>query len=147
MTEHAPDPLADDAFLEALLDTLIPPEGPMPGAGSLGLSEDIRTGVVANTVLAAPVSAALSALRTRALEREPGGFSALTQDAREQLLSSLMDEQPALGIFQLFVFAGYYHNAKVLQALGLPGVPPFPRGHTIEETDPALLSKLASRRR
>jgi len=62
-------------------------------------------------------------------------------------MSALMAQQPVLGMLQLFVFTHYYQHPEALKALGQPGGPPFPGGHAIEPTDPALLAKLAARRR
>jgi len=147
MTDQANDVLGDDAFLDAFLDTLIPASDEMPGAGSLGLGAAIRTQIGSNPAFAAPVRAALAALRDAALSRHPGGLPALSADAREEVLTALMPQQPVLGMFQMFVFTNYYQHPTALKGLGLPGRPPFPEGHSIEPTDASLLAKLATRRR
>jgi len=98
-------------------------------------------------MFAAPAAAALGALRDAALARHPGGVSALDPDAREQLLTEVMAQQPVLGMLQLFVFTQYYQHPTALQGLRLPGGAPFPKGHTIQPTDPELLAKLGARRR
>lgn len=147
MSNEPTDVLGDDAFIEAFLDTLIPASDGMPSASSLGLATAIRKQLASNPMFAKPVSVALSVLRDAALAREPGGLAALHPDAREQVLSALMPQQPVLGMFQMFVFTNYYQHPTALQALGLPGGPPFPTGHKIEPTDAALLAKLAARQR
>jgi len=147
MTDAATDPLGDEAFLAAFLDTLIPPSDRMPGAGAIGLAAGIRKQVASNPMFAAPVSAALAALRDAARARDPGGLPVLDLDAREEVLSAMMAQQPVLGMLQLLVFTQYYQHPTALQALGQRGGAPFPEGHTIEPTDPALLAKLAARRR
>jgi len=147
MTDVTTSPLDDDAFLTALLDTLIPPSDEMPGAGALDLAAGLRKQLGANPMFAAPATAALGALRDAARARDPGGLPALDADAREQLLTELMAQQPALGMLQLFVFTQYYQHPTALQGLGLPCGAPFPRGHKIQPTDPELLAKLDARRR
>jgi hypothetical protein len=147
MTDAATDPLADDAFLGALLDTLIPPGETMPGAGALGLAAGLRKQLSAMPMIAAPASAALAAVRDAARARDPGGLPALDAESREQVLSAVIAQQPALGMLQLFVFTQYYQHPMVLQALGQPAGAPFPEGNEIEPTDPELLAKLTSRRR
>ncbi|MDH5674102.1 MAG: gluconate 2-dehydrogenase subunit 3 family protein [Myxococcales bacterium] len=147
MTEPQNDPLADDALLAAFLDTLIPPSDAMPGAGTLGMGSAVRAQVSGNAMLSAPVSAALAGLREAGLERDPGGFAALDLDAREELLKGIMKQHPALGMMQMAVFAGYYQRPETLEALGQPAGAPFPKGNTIEPTDPELLAKLEARKR
>ncbi len=147
MTDAARDPLGDDAFLDALLDTLIPPSETMPGAGALGLAAGLRKQLSASPMLAAPAAAALGAVYDAARARDPAGLPALDPEAREQLLAAVMAQQPALGMLQLFVFMQYYQHPTALQALGQTGRAPFPEGHTIEPTDPELLAKLTTRRR
>ncbi|MDD9936920.1 MAG: hypothetical protein OXT09_25130 [Myxococcales bacterium] len=146
MTDSHNDPLADDALLEAFLDTLIPPSDPMPGAGSLGMGEQVRKQVSANAMLKAPVEAGLGDLRDAALEQDPGGLPALNLEAREALLKAALKRHPALGMFQMAVFAAYYQHPKAREALGHSAGPPFPEGHTIDPIDPELLKKLESRR-
>jgi hypothetical protein len=147
MTESSADPLEDETFLDAFLDTLIPPVDRMPGAGSLGVASALRKQIASNAMLAAPASAALAALRASALERDPGGLSALSPAAREEVLSALMPQQPVLGMVQFFVVTSYYQHPTVLEALGQPARPPFPKGYEIEPTDTSLLAKLATRQR
>jgi hypothetical protein len=147
MTDPSDSPLDDDAFLAAFLDTLIPPGETMPAASAVGLVASIRKQLAENAMLAAPAAAALSAVRDAALQRDPGGLPALDAAAREELLKGLMPQQPVLGMFQMFVFAGYYQQPDVQKALGLPGKPPFPGGHEIEPTDSDLIARLEARKR
>ena len=144
MTEPNSDPLADTAFFAAFLDTLIPPATPMPGAGQV-LTDSLRAQITDNPAFTGPVNSALAALRDAALENNPGGFVALSADARENVLRELMAAQPVLGMLMLFVFASYYQQPSVRAALGLPTEPPFPKGHEIQATEASLLSKLRAR--
>src|SRR5689334_4738422 len=98
-TDRSASVLADDAFLDALLDTIVPPEGAMPGAGSLSLAAAVRTAIADNALLAAPLRAALVALDKVARERDPGGLAALPAAARNEVVTAAMQQQPMLAMF------------------------------------------------
>ena len=72
MTEP-PTALDDLAFMDALLDLVIPPNasGSLPGAGTLGLSLAVRTGLQADPMLGPMVGAGVQAIREAALAQHP----------------------------------------------------------------------------
>ena len=149
MTEHTSDAganvLSDEAFLDALCDTIVPPDGAMPGAGSLSLAAAVRKAVADNALLARPLQAALAALDSAARERHAGGLAALDAAARNEVVAAAMQQQPMLGMFPFVVFIAYYQHPRVREALGQPGGAPYPRGHQIQVTDESLLRKLRGR--
>lgn len=143
-------PLDDAAFMRALLDAIIPPGGGgrMPGAGSLGLGDEVAPRIAADPMLGPAVGAGIAAVRDAALARDPGGFAALPPDARAEVIESVLAAHPMLitGL-ALHVYPAYYQHPRVLEGLHEPPRTPFPEGYPLEDTDPALLSALESRRR
>ena len=135
--------LSDAVFMTALLDEMIPPEGDIPGAGSLELMPAIEAMLEPTPEVREPIEAGLSAIRVAALDRDPGGLPALDADGRLEVINGVLDKDPALmPLLQMFVYLVYYQNPKVLQAHGLTGRPPFPEGRDIDATDESLLKKL-----
>ena len=143
-----PSPLHDSAFLDAMLDLVIPPsaDGEMPGAGSLGISPFVADAIASDTRFGPGIEAGLRAVRSAADER--GGFAQLTEADRLAVVESVSTEHPALmsGLAR-YVFHAYYQSPRVLAGLGQPARPPFPEGFQVEETDPELLDILEARKR
>src|SRR5688572_2229885 len=131
MSEPSANLLSDDAFLDALLDTIVPQQGVMPSAGSLSLCATLRKQLAENPLLAA-VPAALTALQAAARQRNAGGLAALDPAARSEVVAATMKSQPMLGFFPLVVCVVYYQQPRVREALGEPPGAPYPRGHLIE---------------
>ena len=144
---QATNVLEDDAFLAAFLDALIPPSDHMPGAGALDLGPALRKQIADNPMLEKPLSEGLAALRRSAREHDPGGLAALDPQVRHQLVKAVFKQQPALSACPPLLYTLYYQHPRVLQALGEPGGPPFPKGHTIDATEASLLAKLEAKRR
>jgi hypothetical protein len=141
MSEPSANLLSDDAFLDALLDTIIPQQGVMPSAGALSLCATLRRQLADNPLLAG-VPAALTALQAAARQRDAGGLAALDAAARTDVVAATMKHQPMLGFLPLVACVVYYQHPRVREALGEPPGAPYPRGHLIEATDESLLRKL-----
>jgi len=145
-----PSVLRDATFMDALLDLLIPPgdDGRMPGAGSLGLSGQLAGALEADVRFGRAVESALRALRDAALERDAGGFAALSRAARLEVLEAQLERHPELlrGLTTPLYLA-YYQHPAALAGLGQPARPPFPGGFEVDETSPVLLEKLRARAR
>lgn len=142
-------PLQDADLLSAILDLLIPPraDGRLPGAGALGLAETIAADLSTDTNYRPGVESGLAALQEAASERDPAGFLALAGEDRRAVFQAQLQQHPALlrGIMHHLNLA-YYAHPTVLAGLDQPARPPFPEGYEIEQTDPALLALLESRR-
>ena len=93
-----PSVLRDVAFMDALLDLLIPPgdDGHMPGAGSLDLSDELADAVEADARFGPAITSALQAIRDAARARDPGGLAALPAAARLEVIETELAQQPAL---------------------------------------------------
>ena len=143
-------PLRDSAFMQAFLDLVIPPSGDnkLPGAGSLDLAADMAVRIEADPALGPFVQAGLQAVHDAALARDPAGLSALSPQARIEVVEAQLAAHPMLMLgIGLHLYPPYYQHPRVLAALGEPPRPPFPEGYALEATDPALMQKLLDRRR
>ncbi|MBI5946655.1 MAG: gluconate 2-dehydrogenase subunit 3 family protein [Chloroflexi bacterium] len=143
-------PVSDEAFLDAVLDVVIPPggDGRMPGAGTLGIESIVAAAVAVDAMLGPLVRAGLSAVQEAAVARDPNGFTALTPAARLEVVEAAAESHPflMLGLVR-YLYPAYYAHPRVLAAIGEPPRAPFPEGYEIEPTDPLLLEGLQRRRR
>ncbi len=93
-------------------------------------------------------------------KRIMAGISALEQFAQDDLKTGLTPEntpvvlnnhQEALrsftGTMMMITAQSYYQDPGVLRSLGLPGRPPFPKGHEVEQGDWTLLDQVKQRGR
>ncbi len=142
--------LNDPDFMEALLDLVIPPSasGDLPGAGALGLSEDVVAALQADPTLGPLVEAGVEALREAALSEHAEGLPAMTPEAGEKVIEAQLAAHPLfiIGILR-YLYPAYYGHPRVLEGIGEPPRPPFPEGFDVEATDEELLEKLRARRR
>jgi hypothetical protein len=135
----------DAATLSAVLDCLIPedPARGLPSAGALGLADYVASRLGDALALIRPGLAALDA-GARARAGKP--FAELDRAQRDALLHAHAANDPGFTPALVFhSYAGYYQNAAVLEALGLPGRPPHPQGYEIGPDDPQLLDPVRAR--
>ena len=135
-------PLAGDerSTLSSVLDQLLPPrdDGRLPGAGALGLADGVDTATRALPLRPA-IAAALASLAA-------GGFAAQPEPEKRARLQALAQEAPA--VFQALLvhaYGAYYTHPSVVEALGLPPRPPFPKGYEVPATDFSLLEPVRRR--
>jgi hypothetical protein len=148
--DDARTPLPDVAFLDTFFDVVIPPseDGRLPGAGSIGVTAEVLARIAADPVLGAAVQEGLRAVYDAALERDAGGFAAMSAEARVALVEAQLAAHPMLIVGTvLHLYQAYYQHPRVLEGLGEPPRPPFPEGYDLEPTDPHLLEKLRQRAR
>src|SRR5574341_1741715 len=140
--------LDDLAFMDALLDLVIPPgpSGTPPGAGTLGLSAAVAAGLRADPLLCPLVEPGIEAVRETALEQHEEGLAGMTPEAGTKLLDAQLSAHPVLimGILR-YLYPVYYQNPRVITAIGEAARPPFPEGFQVEATDPDLLQGLQAR--
>jgi hypothetical protein len=149
MTE-SPTALNDQAFMDALLNLVIPPDasGSLPGAGTLGLSPAVATGLKADPLLGPMVGAGLQAIWEAALSQHPNGLAGMTPEAGTKLVQRQVSANPffMMGLLR-YLYPAYYQHPHVLRGIGEAPPPPFPEGFDVEATDARLLEKLQARRR
>ena len=149
MTE-SPAALNDLAFMDALLNLVIPPDKPgsLPGAGTLGLSAAVAAALQADPLLGPLVEAGVRGVREAALSNHPEGLLGMTPEAAARLVETQLSAQPfvIMGILR-YLYPAYYQHPLVLTGIGDVPRPPFPEGFEVEATDVGLLEKLRARRR
>jgi hypothetical protein len=136
-------PLTDEdrRTLAHVLDELVPPsdDGRMPGAGALGLAAWVEEAARGRSELERFLARTLAALGSR-------GFAALERATRLELLNGIARAEPeAFRALLAVTYAGYYHQPRVVEALGLEPRPPFPKGYEVPPNDPALLDPVRRR--
>ena len=128
----------------AVLDELIPARGSaLPGAGGLGLGAFVADQLGEAAPL---VAGALADLDARAEAAGAPDFASLDAGDRGELLRAVAGAHP--GFLETLIFhlyAGYYHHPQVMEALGLEGRPPFPKGYPLELGDLDLLDPVRQR--
>lgn len=129
-------------LLVAVLDTLLPPNGDLPGAGRLGLDAQVQQearSIPANEEVLDDV-----------LRKLPADFLQLDPAAREAALQLIEAENPAR-FFTLVVMAynAYYTDPRVLRQVeantGYAARPPQPLGYEMKPFDERLLEKVRQR--
>lgn len=145
MSNEAADRFTADEqrTLASVLDELIPPsdDGRFPGAGELGLAGYVEEVLRTTTNLRSMITQGLSDLDNLARTRNAPGFAALAHEDKVQLLN----EQAFVLPLTFHAYAGYYQNARVLEALGLEARPPHPKGYEMEPNDLTLLDAVRRR--
>lgn len=135
------DPYVDGAQLDAVLDTIIPARGELPGAGTLGLANAVMTD--------AKTSGHLDDI-AKVLEALPADFAALDPSARESVLRDIERSAPqAFAMVVNMVYTAYYTQPKVLAGIsertGYNPGPPQPSGYTLAPFDDGLLAPVRDR--
>lgn len=148
MTESIPA-LNDQAFMDALLNVVIPPNasGSLPGAGELHLSHAVATGLQADPLLGPMVEAGVQAVWEAARSQHPNGLPGMTPEAGTKLVQTQVSANPFFMMGMLrYLYPAYYQHPQVLTGIGEAPRPPFPEGFDVEATDAGLLEKLQARR-
>jgi hypothetical protein len=130
-----------------VLDELIPSreDKSLPGAGALEIGSYVleRLGYAR-----ALVAEGLADLDQRAAEAGVEDYAALPAEGRTPLLNEVAAARP--GFLESLIFhtyTGYYHDPRVLEALGMEPRPPYPKGYELETGDLSLLDAVRARPR
>jgi hypothetical protein len=142
--------------LDAVLDRLVPANGPVPAAGALGVADAIDRTLGHDAALRRLFFDGLLAIELAATSSglprvgAPASFLSLAPGAQDETLRRVEAAEPAF--FAALVnhaYRGYYTHLRVLQHLeatmGYPARPPQPLGHTLPPWDPALLDRQRER--
>lgn len=139
---------AAEAALPGLLDELLParPDGTLPGAGALGLADELLRALREKPELRPAIAPGLAALAASLRARAAATLGALPPAERRAVLDELAAGEPAcLPTLAFLGFAAYYQDPRVLVALGREARPPFPQGFELPPFDAALLAKVRGR--
>lgn len=140
----------EERTLASVLDTIVPPDPGrgMPGAGSLGLASAFTAVVRGAAELGPVVAAGLAAADEAARGRGAPGFTALPPGERAATLEEAEAARPGFVPMILFhVYRLYYEQPAVLEALGLPPRPPYPKGYETPPDDLGLLDHVRARKK
>jgi len=135
---------ADEArTLASVLDEMIPPsaDGRLPGAGALGLVSYVEQALQATPELRSMIVQGLADLDDAARQRHAQPFNTLATPEKVALLN----EQGFLIPLMFHIYVGYYQDARVVTALGLPPRPPHPKGYEMQPNDLSLLDVVRRR--
>jgi hypothetical protein len=136
--------------LDRVLDDIIPPsdDGRLPGAGALGLSAYLEGALRSTPAIWEMIVESLGALEELARRRDARGLAALSRPQQSEVIAELASSANAFPpLLMLHTFAGYYQQAKVLEALGLEDRPPHPQGYEMAPNDLSLLDAVRGRGR
>jgi hypothetical protein len=131
---------SERAAISAVMDRLVPPIDDLPGAGTMGLLDE----VLAMAERHAPYRRALLGLR--AAFGRPVMFLDLDDAARDDALRRFEQAEPAVFAAMLaMVYLAYYGNERVQQRIGWRGGPLQPRGFDLPPFDELVLETTRKR--
>lgn len=133
----------EEHTLASVLDEIIPPssDGKLPGAGELGVARYIDEALRKAPELRPMIAQGLIELEKLARQRYGQRFPELSKAEKVTLLN----EQTFMLPLTLHTYAGYYQNARVVEALGLEARAPHPKGYEMEPNDLTLLENVRRR--
>jgi hypothetical protein len=132
-------------LLAQVLDTLVPPSGEFPGAGSIAFDHVVAT-ASASAEVDTLLSRALGLVEEAARSAGTGDFAGLDVTGREDVLRSVEAADPV--VFEALVrhtYDGYYSHPAVLTRLGLEPGPLHPHGYQVEAVELPELARVAAR--
>ena len=131
-----------NALLAAVLDRIIPAEGPMPGAGNLGVVAFVGRVVTEQAHLRNLFIDGLTEIEIAANRQWAAEFGELPDDRKDSTLREVEASNP--GFFDELVrqaYNGYYTNSTICQKLGTPETSDQTRGNQPELLDHTLLER------
>ena len=136
----------DRVVLKRVMDLVIPPDGDFPGAGGLGLAEQLERSSQRYGRLRSGLLSVLDAMSLDIASRIEGGFAALDEERQIAALKTVETNLPAqFGEFVELVYGNYYTDSRVHERIGWVGRPPQPEGFDLEPWDPAVLENMRKR--
>lgn len=133
------------ALLAEVLDEVIPArdDRALPGAGGLGVAEYIEAVLQRSPESRPMLHDGLDAVQACLTGRGAARLGDLAAAER----AALVGEQPFLFFLMFHGYAGYYQQARVLEALGLEGRAPHPLGYAVAPDDLSILAPVRARGR
>jgi hypothetical protein len=137
---------AQRELLAAALNRIIPPEGPLPGAGDLGLADFVEGVAGRDARLRRLFNDGIAQVQIVAARREGRDFSQLSAAAQDATLREVEASLPQF--FETLVrqtYNGYYTNPQIFQLLSYSPPNPQPKGYQPELLDERLLERQRQR--
>ena len=130
----------DIDLLTAAMDRVLPSIGDLPGAGSMGLAQEVIDRSRSDDRFWAALEAILTALPSA---KE---FSRLSERARDEALTSVETLfLKAFGFWVDVIYVVYYMQPQVHARLGWHGRPPQPEGNQMPPWDESVLANIRTR--
>ena len=128
------------ALLAAVLDRLIPARDSLPGAGTLGVGDQIERTLAVSPRLRRLVIDGLAEIGLASGQSAGRDFGELDGAARDEVLRRVEAARPAFFVALVeHAYRGYYVLPDVHAAIGFEHRPPQPLGHRLDPFDPSLL--------
>jgi len=138
---------ADMVTLKIALDRLIPAVDDLPGAGSLGLAENLERFSNRSAAMRSALVAVLDALSLDPGLHVSGGFQALKPEQQDEAIRTVeVALSEKFGQFLKLVYVVYYMDSRVHQRIGWESRPLQPRGFDLIPFDEAVLEKARQRK-
>ncbi len=137
---------SDKRNMRAVMDRLIPPVDDLPGAGSMGLLEEIERMAETHDRYRQSMVRFLDALTLDMSVEVSGGFLALDSDQQDEAISEI--ENSISGDFANVlevVYLAYYSRPEVHRRIGWRTGPLQPQGFTLPPFDDAILENVRKR--
>lgn len=137
---------AQRSLLTGVINRIIPPNDKMPGAGNLGIAAFIEDAAATTTRLTRLFNEGLAQIAVAAGPDASSGFENLSDTAKDDLLRSIEEANPAF--FEQLVlqtYNGYYTNPEVFELVGYDIPKPAPPGAHPELLDVSLLDQQRNR--
>ena len=134
------------ALLGAILDSVVPANGNISGAGGLGVAEYVEgfAGLMPSTRNL--LSKGLKAVDATSARKYSSNFIDLPDGDKVDVLKQVESENTAFFDFIVqWTYAGYYTHSSVVRANTLPQLPPQPEGFEMGEFDTSLLENVRKR--
>ena len=130
----------DIDLLSAAMDRILPPIGDVPGAGSMGLAQEVIDRSKTDDRWWPALEAVLTALPSAK------AFNALSGDERDAALTAAETVNlEAFGFWVDVVYTAYYMQPQVHARLGWHGRPPQPDGNEMPPWDESVLANIRTR--
>ena len=134
------------SLLSDVLDVIIPADGSLDGAGTLGVAQYVDGIVGKSTELRPSFASGIEAIEIVTNERFTTTFAQLSQDQKVAVLQAVEGMEPKFfGELVRQTYNGYYTHPKIREHLGEDARPPQPEGYSLEPMDLNLLEGVKSR--
>ncbi len=137
---------AQRSLLSEVINRIIPTKDKLPGAGELGIAASIEEAAAATPELTRLFNDGLAQIGLAVGRDSAGGFEALSNTAKDDLLRSVETANPVFfDELVLQTYNGYYTNSEVFEQIGYSLPKLAPPGSQPELLDVSLLDQQRKR--
>jgi hypothetical protein len=133
-------------LMTSILNRVVPPSGAFPGAGDLGIANDVDRMVGRSPELRRLFTQGLAHIAIVSQQRWGREFTGLSDVDKDAVLRHVEISHAAFfNALVTHTYSGYYSSPIVVQLLGLEAQSPQPRGYELEPLDLSLLESVKHR--